>query len=137
MWGKLRSLLAEYSVVFLGYSLHDLNVEKMLHGIYTRLKGKKHPYFFISRTVDAAKQKDLASYDLHFIERDAASAIDYITGNAIQYAYLDSMKNPALLLKSDEIFAHQGFHLDRSFTGDRISQISFVPIIRIYTRSSP
>jgi len=127
VWNKIRTLLAEYSVVFIGYSFHDSNVEKMLIDIYTRLKGKKHPYFFISRTIDKGKRKDLASYDLHFIEMDADSAIAYITGNAIQYAFVDSMERPALLLKSQQIFDHQGFRVDPKFTGDMITHVSLIP----------
>ena len=128
VWSKIRTLLAEYSVVFIGYSLHDPNVEKMLRGIYTRLKGKKHPYFFISRIVDATKRKDLADHDLHFIEMDAISAIDYITGNAIEYSFVDGMKQPELLTKSDPIFAHQGFRVDRQISGGKVTHVSLVPM---------
>jgi len=127
VWSKIRTLLAEYSVVFIGYSLHDPNVETMLQGIYTRLKGKKHPYFFISRTVDATKRKDLADHDLHFIEMDAISAIDYITGNAVQYSYLDGMKNPPLFSRSAKIFEKYGVRVDRTFAGEKVSNISLIP----------
>jgi len=126
VWNKIRTLLAEYSVVFIGYSLHDPNVETMLQGIYTRLKGKKHPYFFISRTIDDAKRKDLEIFGLHFIEMEAAVAIEYITGNAIQYSFVDGMKNPSLLAKSDQIFDHQGFRVDRTFTGGKVTHASLI-----------
>lgn len=128
VWNKIRTLLAEYSVVFIGYSLHDPNIEKMISDIYARLKRKKHPYFFISRAADEARRKHLAAFDLHFIEMDASDAIDYITRNAIQYAYLDGMKKPALLSKSDQIFDSRGFRVDRSFTGDKVTHVSVVPM---------
>lgn len=126
IWSKIRSLLAEYSVVFIGYSLHDSNVEKMLHGIYTRLKGKKHPYFFITRKIDGAKQKDLAFYNLHFIEMDTATSIDYITGNAIQFSYLDCMRKPELFLKSDQIFDKMGKRFDPTISGGKVKHLSMV-----------
>ncbi len=127
-WSKIRTLLAEYSVVFIGYSLHDPNVEKMLGDIYARLKENRHPYFFIDWKIDDAKRKDLAAYDLHFIEMNAAAAIEYITGNAIQYSFVDGMEKPSLLAKSDQIFNHQGFRVDRSFSADKISHVSLIPI---------
>jgi hypothetical protein len=127
VWSEIRTLLAKYSVVFIGYSLHDPNVEKMLDDIYTRLRGKKHPYFFIDWKIDDTKRKDLASYDLHFIEMDAATAMNYVAVKTIQYSYLDSMGNPALLTKSDPIFESRGFHVNRNITGGKISHISLVP----------
>jgi len=127
VWSKLRSLFAEKSVVFIGYSLQDPNVKKMLGDLYGRLKGKNHPYFFVSRKIDEKKRADFADYDLHFIEMDAISAIGYITGNAIQYAYLDSMKNPALFSKMDPVFDHKGFRVDRNISGGKLDHVSLVP----------
>ena len=112
VWSEIRTLLAKYAVVFIGYSLHDPNVETMLGDIYARLKEKKHPYFFIDWKIDDTKRKELASYDLHFIEMDSVAAIDYITGNAIQYSYLDGIKNPAVLSKSAQIFENKGVRVD-------------------------
>jgi len=127
VWSEIRSLLAKYSVLFIGYSLHDRDVKKMLDDIYGRLKGTKHPYFFIDWKIDDTKRKDLASYDLRFIEMDAVAAIDYITRSAIQYLFVDGMKNPSLLLKSNQIFESRGFHVDPSFSREKISHVSLVP----------
>jgi hypothetical protein len=99
----------------------------MLADIYSRLKGKKHPYFFISRTIDAAKQNALAAYDLHFIEMDTVSAIDYITSNTIQNSLIDSFEHPSLLTKTDQIFSHKGFRLDRTIAGGKITKTTLVP----------
>jgi hypothetical protein len=128
IWGKIKSLLAEYSVVFIGYSVSDSNVEEMLNDIYSRLKNRKHPYFFIDRKIDEKKRKDLNAYNLRFIEMDAAISIDYITGNAIQYAFIDGMKQPPLLSKSDQIFDSRGFRVDPSFTGKKLTHVSLVPM---------
>lgn len=127
VWGKIKALLAEYSVVFIGYSISDPNVEEMLQDIHKRLKGRKHPYYFIDNKIDEEKRVRLKDYGLHFIEMDTVAVIDYITRNAIQYAFIDGMKNPALFSKSDQIFEHQGFRVDRQFTGGKVRQVSLVP----------
>lgn len=127
VWSEIRSLLAKYSVVFIGYSIRDSNVVDMLNDIYERIGKQKHPYFFIDSKIDEAKRKDLVPYNLHFIEMDATSAISYITGNIIQYAFVDSMERPELLLKSQQIFDHRGFRVDPKFTGERITHISLIP----------
>jgi len=127
IWGKIRSLLAEYSVVFIGYSISDPNVEEMLRDIHKRLKERKHPYYFIDSKIDEKMRVHLSDYALHYIEMDATVAIDYITGNTIEYAFVDGMKNPALLSKSDQIFDRKGFRVDRSFTAGKITHASLVP----------
>ena len=124
--GKLKSLLAEYSVVFIGYSLHDPNVEEMLGDIYSRLKGKKRPYFFVSRKIDDKKRADFARYDLHFIEMDAISTIGYICVNALRFAYLDCTKNPSLIPKSIQLFNSENYRLNGEFDNGTITNLSLV-----------
>ncbi|HPA07983.1 MAG TPA: SIR2 family protein [Methanoregulaceae archaeon] len=127
VWSKIRSLLAEYSVMFIGYSLQDPNVEKMLRDIYARVGKNKHPYYFIGRTVDENKREALASFDLDFIEMDAASAIEYISGNVIQFSLVSSFQRTDLFQKSDDIFADRGFQVDRAFTKGKLSRATIIP----------
>ncbi|MHB8162746.1 MAG: SIR2 family NAD-dependent protein deacylase [Methanoregula sp.] len=128
IWSEIRALLSKFPVVFIGYSLNDPNVKTMLDDINTRLQEKRHPFFFISNRVEESTRLDLASYDLHFIEMDAVDAIRYIAKNTIQFAYLDSMKNPALFSKSSRIFEKKGLRADRTFNGEKISHVSLTPI---------
>jgi hypothetical protein len=127
VWSKLRSLFAEKSVVFIGYSLQDSNVKKMLGDIYSRLKGKNHPYFFVSRKIDDKKRADFARYDLHFIEMDAISTIGYICVNALRFVYLDCMRNPWLIPKSSQLFESENYRLNGEFHNGTITNLSLVP----------
>lgn len=127
VWSEIRSLLSKYVVVFIGYSLNDPNVKTMLNDIDTRLQEKRHPFFFISNRIDESRQLDLATHDLHFIEMDAVDAIEYIVRNTIQFAYLDSMKNPALFSKSSRIFENKGLRADRTFNGEKVTRASLIP----------
>jgi len=124
VWSKIRSLLAEYSVVFIGYSVGDSNVKEMLKDIYGRLKSRKHPYFFIDRTIDEEKRKGLSEYNLAFIEVDAAAAIEYIARNVVQYAFVDGMKKPSILAKSEGIFDQQGVEIVSTSKGGKITHVS-------------
>ncbi|MDD5186927.1 MAG: SIR2 family protein [Methanoregula sp.] len=126
--GKIKSLLAEYPVVFIGYSISDQNVEKMLKDIYKRLKGRKHPYFFIDEKIDNKKKKHLNSYNLNYIEMDALAAMDYVIANTIQNSYLDGMKNHNLLLKSNPIFEDRESQIHCSLTAGKITQAILVPM---------
>lgn len=125
---KIKSLLAEYSVVFIGYSIRDSYIEKMLRDIDHRLKQRRHPYFFIDSKIDEEKKKHLVIYDLHFIEMDAAAAINLIARKTIQYSYLDSEKKPALLVKSEPIFNSRECYSDCTMTRGVISHLSLVPM---------
>ncbi len=126
--GKIKSLLAEYPVVFIGYSISDRNVEKMLKDIYKRLTERKHPYCFIDDKIDNKKKKHLNSYNFNYIEMDALAAMDYIVANTIQYSYLDGVNNPPLLLKSNPIFETRGSQLHCSLTAGKITQPILVPM---------
>jgi len=127
VWGKIKSLLAEYSVVFIGYSISDPHVEEMLGDINERLKGQRHSYYFIDSKIDEEKRVHLSDYGLHFIEMDAVEAINYVTEKAIQYSYLDCMGNPTLLTKSDPIFESRGFRVKRTITDGKITHVSLIP----------
>jgi len=125
---KIKSLLAEYSVVFIGYSIRDSYIEEMLRDIDQRLKLRRHPYFFIDNKIDEEKKKHLIRYDLHFIEMDAAAAINFIAEKTIQYSYLDSEKKPTLLVKSEPIFNSRECYSDCTMARGVISHLSLVPM---------
>ncbi|MDG6249831.1 SIR2 family protein [Methanocalculus sp.] len=124
VWSKIKSLLAEYSVVFIGYSVADSNVREMLKDIYGRLESRKHPYFFIDKNVDEEKREGLNEYNLQFIEMDAATAIEYITNTVIQNAFVDGMKKPSLLVKSEGIFDQQGVEIVYTSKGKKVTHVS-------------
>ena len=124
---KIKSLLAEYSVVFIGYSIRDSYIEEMLRDIDQRLKLRRHPYFFIDRKIDEQKKEHLKCYNLHFIEMDAAAAINFIAEKTIQYSYLDS-KSLTLLMKSEPIFKSRECYSDYTITGGKITHLSLIPM---------
>jgi len=124
---KIKSLLAEYSVAFIGYSIRDSYIEEMLRDIDQRLKLRRRPYFFIDRKIDEEKKKHLSGYNLHFIEMDAAAAINFIAEKTIQYSYLDS-KSLTLLMKSEPIFKSRECYSDYTITGGKITHLSLIPM---------
>lgn len=125
---KIKSLLAEYSVAFIGYSIRDSYIEEMLRDIDQRLQLRKHPYFFIDSKIDEEKKKHLVNFDLHFIEMDAAAAINFIAEKTIQYSYLDSQKKPTLLVKSEPIFNSRECFSNYTANRGVISHLSLVPM---------
>ncbi|MDO8873024.1 MAG: SIR2 family protein [Methanoregula sp.] len=127
VWGNIRSLLAIYSVAFIGYSINDPHVEEMLGDIDERLKRRRHSYYFIDSKIDEEKRAHLSSYDLHYIEMDAAAAMNFVAVKTIQFSYLDSMGNSALLIKSDPIFESRDFHVDRNISCGKITHLSLIP----------
>lgn len=46
VWGKLKSILAEYSVLFIGYSLEDKNIEEIFEKVLTQVETSSE--FFIA-----------------------------------------------------------------------------------------
>jgi hypothetical protein len=125
---KIKSLLAVYSVAFIGYSIRDSYIEEMLRDIDQRLKLRRHPYFFIDRKIDEEKKKHLRGYNLHFIEMDAATAINFIAEKAIQYSYLDSERNPAILMKSGPIFKSRECYSNCTIADGKITHLSLIPM---------
>jgi len=125
---KIKTLLTEYSVVFIGYSIRDSYIEEMLRDIDQRLKLRRRPYFFIDKKIDEKKRKHLIHYDLHFIEMDAAMAINFIAEKSIQYSYLDSEKKPTLLVKSEPMFNSRGCYSHCTMARGAISHLSLIPM---------
>jgi hypothetical protein len=58
-WNEIRSLCAKYAVVFIGYSLSDLNIENLFKELKIQLEGHQKPMFLVSPHWPPHRVKDL------------------------------------------------------------------------------
>jgi len=90
LWTKIRTIPAEYPIIFIGYSLDDPNTRAVLDRILERLGPRETPYYIITRHKPT---KDLEWYKKHnvkWIEKDAVEAIKEINNHVTRYSFLDS-----------------------------------------------
>jgi hypothetical protein len=87
MWEALRTRLAEYSILFVGYSLRDKNTTKHLKTVLTRLGEHANPYYLIDLKTDGILPKDLHKASIELILLSAKEAFerlyDYIRDTPI------------------------------------------------------
>ena len=80
VWNKIRSLMSEKSVLFIGYSLEDSNVKFTLDDIFERLGPGKRDWFLIAPHMPLHKRRHLEEkYSIQYIDLTAQKAINKIS----------------------------------------------------------
>lgn len=103
LWDALRTRLAEYSILFIGYSLRDPNTVKHLQTVLARLGKHANPYYLIDLKTDGIVPKELADASIELIEMFAVEAIDGIYDYICDVAVSES-KNSASLWTNRRLF---------------------------------
>ena len=121
LWEKIKTILAEFSVVFIGYSLKDTNVRTLLELILRRIGKQKNPYYFITRGLTEEKREFLQSFSITPIEIEGNVAVDQIKEYVAKYAFNDVGTNPAILAKNTPLLTHKGVKISSTIDYGKIS----------------
>lgn len=78
LWDALRARLAEYSILFIGYSLRDPNTLKHLQAVLARLGEHANPYYLIDLKIDGIVPKELTGASIELIQASAEEAVERI-----------------------------------------------------------
>jgi hypothetical protein len=103
LWDVLRTRLAEYSILFIGYSLRDPNTLKHLKTVLERLGEHANPYYLIDLKTDGIVPKELADASIELIEMPADQAIGEIFDNLCEVALI-SARDSATLRRNQGLF---------------------------------
>lgn len=78
-WNEIKSVLAKYHILFIGYSLEDSNIKTIIDKIYNELKDTKKEAFFISPDLKKAKRSYLNSKGIKYIKSTGEEFINELT----------------------------------------------------------
>ena len=122
LWGKIKTILAEYTIVFIGYSLRDKNVQKLLELILKQIGKQKNPYYFITKNLTDEKRDFLQNYDIIPIEIEGNNAINQIKEYVAKYAFGDFGNDPVLLTKNSPLLKHKGVKISSVIEDGKIRE---------------
>lgn len=111
LWDALRTRLAEYSILFIGYSLRDPNTLKHLQTVLARLGHHANPYYLIDLKVDGILPEELAEASIELIEMPAGAAINRIYDNICDMPILEAT-SPADIERNRGVCRANGVKLD-------------------------
>jgi hypothetical protein len=121
LWGKIKTILAEFSVVFIGYSLKDRNVRTLLELILRQIGKQKNPYYYITRDLTEEKREFLKSFSIIPIEIEGNEAVNRIKEYVAKYAFNDVGTNPTILAKNTPLLTHKGVKISSTIDDGKIS----------------
>ena len=117
LWDALRTRLAEYSILFIGYSLRDPNTLKHLQSVLARLGEHANPYYLIDLKIDGILPEELADASIELIEMPAGEAIARIYDYIRDVAIPESTTATALMM-NNRLFEANGIKVTYSASCD-------------------
>ncbi|MGN4457294.1 SIR2 family NAD-dependent protein deacylase [Bacillus cereus group sp. MYBK57-1] len=78
VWSKIKTLMDEASILFVGYSLEDSNAQMMLDGLIEKIGDFRHESFLVTPRLRSYKQKALEKKGISYIDMTAQQLINEI-----------------------------------------------------------
>ncbi|MGR5930259.1 SIR2 family NAD-dependent protein deacylase [Bacillus pacificus] len=78
VWTKIKTLMDEASILFVGYSLEDSNAQMMLDGLIEKIGDFRHESFLVTPGLRSYKQKTLEKKGISYIDMTAEKLVDAI-----------------------------------------------------------
>lgn len=79
LWTEIKSLVSRHSILFVGYSFEDTNIQSIFEYILEKLGDSHKDYYLITRNLPPYKIKNLSErYSIHYIQKSAEDAISSI-----------------------------------------------------------
>lgn len=79
LWNEIRSLISKNSILFIGYSFEDPNIQSIFEDILGRLGDSHKEYYLMTRSLhDHKKRILLEKYSIRYISMSAEDAISNI-----------------------------------------------------------
>lgn len=78
IWSIVKSFLAKYSILFIGYSLEDENVKSIFSAIDDKLGGFRNKCYFVSPRLPKHRQDYLAKKNIEYIDMTGEEIIPII-----------------------------------------------------------
>ena len=91
LWNEIKSLISKYSILFIGYSFEDSNVQSIFQSILDKL-GDSHKdcYLITPNLSNHNKRHLLNTYSIHYINMSAEEAISKIEDEVRKNLIIDA-----------------------------------------------
>ena len=138
LWRQLCIFPAQFSMIFIGYSMEDENARELLDIVFARLGSQTNPHFIINRDVtedDRARYKD---FNVKWIAKDAGEAVKEVIDYVARYSFIDTYDDPARMEAYKDLWKDRNVRFDTTITGNRreISPRALDPSLPFEVRTS-
>ena len=109
LWGNIKWLLAEKSVIFIGYSLDDKNIQDVFENIISQIDASDKEFFFVTPTLDEYRLRyfDTICKTTH-IPLYGDEFLEYIESEIRKNIVLDALKKKVSIDESYRICREYG-----------------------------
>lgn len=78
-WNSIKDLLAKHHVLFIGYSLQDINIDVIFNKISRELKESRKKAFFVSPNIDKVDKSRLKANNIEFIKSTGEETLNALS----------------------------------------------------------
>jgi NAD-dependent SIR2 family protein deacetylase len=78
-WNSIKDLLAKHHVLFIGYSLQDININVIFDKISKELKESRKKAFFASPSIDKVGKNRLSAMNIEFIQSTGEETLNALS----------------------------------------------------------
>lgn len=119
LWRRLCILPAEFSMIFIGYSMEDENSRELLDIVFARLGPQTNPHFIINREVTAKDRARYKDYNVKWIAKDAGEAVKEIVDYVARYSFIDTRDDPARMEAYKDLWKDRNVRFDTAITANK------------------
>lgn len=105
---KIKALIAENSILFVGYSLEDMNVQFLFNDLFDRLGPHMNGSFFVSPNLPQHKQNVLSERSISYINLTGEQLIEFIKQETHEYLVDDVLDGNLGAQFAGDVFAKKG-----------------------------
>lgn len=121
LWNKVKSLMAEKTVIFLGYSLADQNINYLFDNILTEVGDSRKEHYLIAPSMPEHSQNALVKKGIHYIDMTAETFIKKVHNEVKSNLLTDIIDNK--IDKTIGLNQLKKYGLDASIQSDAESTI--------------
>jgi hypothetical protein len=114
-WTKIRSLIAERSILFMGYSFEDQNIRVVFDDILEKLDCDSNEGFLVVPNLPAHKIKMITSHNLHYLDMVAEDIVREIKSEIRKKILLDCKNGYLDIKKAHELMKNEGIETRISY----------------------
>lgn len=92
-WTAIKDKMASNSILFIGYSLEDANIDFIFTDILKQLGENKKEVFFVAPSLTQSKKNKLSSYGINYIEGTGEELFPLIVEHINENIFLDLKTN--------------------------------------------
>lgn len=117
LWTEIKSIIAKKSILFIGYSLEDPNIQYIFDKIIEKLGQFSNECFLVSPRLPDYKQIDLSKKNISYIPMTAEEIVPKLEKDIKDRLIEDCNKGLVDFKKVKKVFENEGVNLDFQIFG--------------------